>query len=168
MSHCVCVCVCVCVHTCTLSRVLLFVTPWTVASQAPLSVGFSRQEYWSGLPFPIPGDLPDPGIKPASFSSPSPPRLAGGFPSMIPPERPVMSCYVFVAQSSPTLCSPVDYSLTGSSVHGILQARILERIFNSSSRGSSRPRDRTQVFCIAGRFFAIWATREAQSLIRRV
>ena len=41
-------------------------TPWTVARQAPLSMGFSRQEYWSGLPFPSPGDLPDPGIKPAS------------------------------------------------------------------------------------------------------
>ena len=41
-------------------------TPWTVAHQAPLSVGFSRQEYWSGLPFPSPGDLPDPGIEPAS------------------------------------------------------------------------------------------------------
>ena len=46
------------------SRVLLFVTLWTVAYQAPLSVGFSRQEYWSGLPFPSPGDLPDPGIEP--------------------------------------------------------------------------------------------------------
>ena len=48
------------------SRVQLFATPWTVAYQAPLSVGFSRQEYWSGLPFPSPGDLPDPGIKPGS------------------------------------------------------------------------------------------------------
>ena len=47
----------------SLSRVLFFVTPWTVAYQAPLSVGFSRQEYWSGLPFPSPGDLPNPGIE---------------------------------------------------------------------------------------------------------
>ena len=46
-----------------LSRVRLFATPWTVAHQAPPSMGFSRQEYWSGLPFPSPGDLPDPGIK---------------------------------------------------------------------------------------------------------
>ena len=45
---------------------ICFVTPWTVAHQAPLSMGFPRQEYWSGLPFPIPGDLLDPGIKPAS------------------------------------------------------------------------------------------------------
>ena len=43
-----------------------FATPWTVAHQAPLSMGFSRQEYWSGLSFPPPGDLPDPGIKPGS------------------------------------------------------------------------------------------------------
>ena len=50
----------------SLSRVQLFVTPWTVAHQAPPSMGFSRQEYWSGLPFPSPGDLPDPGIEPRS------------------------------------------------------------------------------------------------------
>ena len=54
-------------------HVQLFVTLWTIASQAPLSMGFSRQEYWSGLPCPPPGDLPDPGIEPAS------PALAGGF-----------------------------------------------------------------------------------------
>ena len=48
------------------SRVQLFATPWTVAYQVPPSMGFSRQEYWSGLPFPSPGDLPDPGIKPWS------------------------------------------------------------------------------------------------------
>ena len=65
-----------------LSRVQLFVTPWTVAHQAPLSKGFSRQEHWSGLPFPPPGDLPDPGAEPASLTSPA---LAGGFFSTEPP-----------------------------------------------------------------------------------
>ena len=50
----------------SLSCVRLFVTLWTVAYQAPPSMGFSRQEYWSGLPFPSPGDLPDPGIEPRS------------------------------------------------------------------------------------------------------
>ena len=50
----------------SLSCVRLFATPWTVAYQAPPSMGFSRQEYWSGLPFPSPGDLHDPGIKPGS------------------------------------------------------------------------------------------------------
>ena len=50
----------------SLSRVRLFATPWTVAYYAPLSMGFSRQWYWSGLPSPSPGDLPDPGIEPKS------------------------------------------------------------------------------------------------------
>ena len=50
----------------SLRCVLLFVTPWTIAHQAPPSMGSSRQEYWSGLPFPSPGDLPDPGIEPRS------------------------------------------------------------------------------------------------------
>ena len=50
----------------SLSRVRLFATPWTVAYQAPLSMGFPRQEYWNGLPFPSPGDLPNPGIEPGS------------------------------------------------------------------------------------------------------
>ena len=53
------------------SRVRLFVTLWTVAHQAPLSMGFSRQEYWSGLPCPPPGDIPDPGIEPESLVSPA-------------------------------------------------------------------------------------------------
>ena len=53
----------------SLSRVRLFATVWTVAYQAPLSMGFSRQEYWGGLPFPSPGDLPDPGIEPGSPAS---------------------------------------------------------------------------------------------------
>ena len=52
--------------TCLLIHVQLCATPWTIAHQAPLSVEFSRQEYWSGLPFPSPGDLPDPGIEPGS------------------------------------------------------------------------------------------------------
>ena len=65
----------VCMLSC-FSYFQLFATPWPVARQAPLSMGFSRQEYWSGLPCPSPGDLPDPGIEPASLRSPA---LAGGF-----------------------------------------------------------------------------------------
>ena len=53
------------------SRVQLFAISWTVARQAPLSMGFSRPEYWNGLPFPPPGYLPDPGIEPASLKSPA-------------------------------------------------------------------------------------------------
>ena len=66
-----------------------------------------------------------------------------------------------VAQSCPTLCYPVEYSPPGSFVHGIFQARILEWVAISFSRGSSQPRDQTQVSCISGRFFTTWATREA-------
>ena len=64
-----------------LSRVRLFATPWTVAHQAPSSMGFSRQEYWSGLPFPSPGDLPDPGIKPTS------PALQADALTSVPPGK---------------------------------------------------------------------------------
>ena len=60
---------------------LTLATPWTVACQAPLSMGFSRQEYWSGLPFPSPGDLPDLGIEPGF------PPLAGGFFTTEPPGK---------------------------------------------------------------------------------
>ena len=55
-----------CVRVQSLSHVLLFVTPWIVVRQAPQSMGFSRQEHWSGWPFPSPGDLPDPGTEPGS------------------------------------------------------------------------------------------------------
>ena len=61
-----------------------FATLWAVAHQAPLSMEFSRQEYWSGLPCPSPGDLPDPGIEPVSPVSPA---LAGGFFTSVPPGK---------------------------------------------------------------------------------
>ena len=69
----------------SLSSIRLFETPWTVAHQGPLSVGFSRQEYWSGLSFPSPGDLPHPGIEPTSLMSPA---LAGSFFTTEPPGKP--------------------------------------------------------------------------------
>ena len=72
-----CVCVCVCVSSC--SVVSDSATSQTVVHQAPLSMGFPRREYWSGLPCPPPGDLPDPGIEPAS------PALEGGFFTTEPP-----------------------------------------------------------------------------------
>ena len=68
MSVCVCVCVCVCV--------LSHVSTWIIACHAPLSMGIPKQEYWKGLPFPTPGDLPDLGVKPTFLASPA---LAGGF-----------------------------------------------------------------------------------------
>ena len=70
---------------CMLSLAKLFGTPLTIAHQAPLSMEFSRQEYWSGLPFPSPGDLQDPGAEPISLASPA---LAGGFFTTEPPGKP--------------------------------------------------------------------------------
>ena len=64
-------------------------------------------------------------------------------------------------QSCPTLCDPMDYSSPSSSIHGIFQARVLEWVAISFSRGSPWPRDWTWISCIAGRLFTIWATREA-------
>ena len=86
-----CVCVCVCartrLHAQSLSHVQLFTNPWTVAHQAPRSMEFSRQGYWSGLPFPSPRDLPNPGIEPVS---PVCPALASRFFTTEPPRKPLM------------------------------------------------------------------------------
>ena len=73
----------------SLSCVRLFATPWTIAHQAPPSMGFSRQEYWSGLPFPSPGDLPDPGIEPGS------PALQADPLTSKPAGKP-LQCYSYV------------------------------------------------------------------------
>ena len=91
-----------------LSRVRLFVTPWTVAHQAPLSVGFSRQEYWSGLPFPSPGDLPNPGIEPRS------PALQADALTSEPPGKP-----------SHHYLHYLHHSLTSGQKTGGIQSRLL-------------------------------------------
>ena len=120
-----------------------FMAPWTVARQAPLSMGFDQREYWSGLPFPSPGDLPKPGIERVS------PALANEFFTTEPPGKPSLTVqaqakkqtfpfspelqyshlyppdliiahpYVLclVAQSCPTLCDHMDCSSPGTSVH---------------------------------------------------
>ena len=78
-------CPTLCVRAQPLCRVRLFATPWTVARQAPLSMEFLREDYWSGLPLPCPGDLPDPRIEPASPASPA---LTGGCFNTEPPGKP--------------------------------------------------------------------------------
>ena len=160
-------------------------------------MGFSRQEYLSGLPFPPPGDFPDPGIESASLTSPAlagrffttgatwgahplrfphppptfmnlqPPSLAFPHPQLTPPPPAPALATPYPKQSQPSLplkvkslsrvrlCDPVDCSLPGSSVHGIFQARVLEWVAISFSRGSSRPRDRTQFSLIVGRRFTV-------------
>ena len=166
-----------------LSRIQLFATPWTVACQTPLStVLFSRQEYWNGLPFPTPGDLPAPGMEP---KYPSSPALAGRFfitwkPATLqfqasglrtcqsilfsvlnrrisadlirqPQEintTHIIVIYLFLIevcvrakslQLCLTLCDAMDCSLPGSSVHEVLQARILECFAVLSSRDLPNP-----------------------------
>ena len=76
-----------CVCVCMLSCIQLFVMLWTATFQAPMSMGFPRQEYWSGLPFPPPGYLPDPGIEPMSLASP---MLAGEFFTTESPGKPIL------------------------------------------------------------------------------
>ena len=71
--------------SCVLSCVWFFVTPWTVAHQAPLSMESSRQEYWSGLPHPTPGDIPNSGMEPVSLASPT---LVGIFFTTMSPGKP--------------------------------------------------------------------------------
>ena len=110
----------------SLSHIQLFATLWTVAHQAPPPVVFSRQEYWSGLPFTSPGDLPDPGIIPRS------PALQAEALTSEPPGKPLSLNYVIinnktrccrsyqlssVAQSCPTLCDPLNHSTPGLPVH---------------------------------------------------
>ena len=107
----------------------LCATPGTAAHQAPSSLGFSRQEHWSGLPFPSPVHESEKWKWSRSVVSDS--------------------------------CNPMDCSPPGSSVHGIFQARVLEWVAIVFSRGSSQPRNRTQVSRIVGRLFTVWATREA-------
>ena len=85
---------------------------WTVALQAPLSVGFSRQEYWSGLLCPPSGDLPNPGIEPRS-----PTRQVDSLPSEPPEKPPTAHQFSSVTQLCPTLCSPMDCSMPGFPVH---------------------------------------------------
>ena len=99
----------------SLNHVQLFATPWTVAYKAPLSMEFSRKEYWSGLPFPSPGDFPDPGIKPRS-----PALQVDALPSEPPGKSPK---YFFE-----------PFFFAG-------RARILESVAIPFSRRSSQPRD---------------------------
>ena len=141
-------------------------------------MGFSRQEYWSGLPFPPPGHLPDPGIKPRS-SNPgllyrmrilyylsyqgSPTReerkdkklqdIGNNWQRQqwVLPNK----SFCVVTKLCPTLYNPIDCSPPGSSVHGISQARMLEWVAISFSRALSLPRNRIRVPCIGRQFFTI-------------
>ena len=153
-------------HACVLShfsRVRLFATPWTVAHKAALSMGFFRQEYWSGLPFPPPLDLLNPGIETASFAVPALQENSLPLNHEASPLCLLCVCAKLL-QSCPTLCDPMDCSPQGSSVHGIFLGRILEWVAISYSKGSSQDlgrspgssysrilssRDKTHAFCVS-------------------
>ena len=120
-------------------------------------MGFRRQECWSGLPFASSDNLPHPGIEPVF-----PIWLLDSLSlSHVESSDHLFCLFCLVTQLCPTHFGPIDCSLPGSSIHWILQARILEWVAMPSSRGSSQPRDWTQVSHVAGRFFTTWATREA-------
>ena len=120
-----------------LSRVQLLKTPWTLAWQTPLSMGFSRQEYWSGLPFPSPGDLPDPGIEPRS-----PPLEADALTSE-PPGKPRISidawiylwAFCFVPLIYISVFVPVPYCLDDCGFRLILPGSFFFLKFALAIRG---------------------------------
>ena len=101
-------------------------TPWTVAHQAPLSMGFSKQDYWSGLPFFSPENLLDPGMEPRS------PALQADSSLPEPPGKPLL---LLSHLSRVRLCNPIDGSPPGSPIPGILQARTLEWVAIAFSNG---------------------------------
>ena len=140
----------------SLSRVQLLATPWTAAYQAyqaPLSMEFSRQEYWSGVSFPSPEDLPNPGIEPRT------PTLQADFLPAEPPGKPKNTGVgslsllqgIFPTQGlNPDLphCRQIFYQLSHKG-----SPRTLEWIAYPFFRGSSQPRKQTRVSCVAGGFF---------------
>ena len=147
-----------------LSHVQLFESLWTIARQAPLSMRFSRQEYWSGFPCPPPGVLSSPGIEPAS------PALAGTFFTTEPPGKPsplpcaVLSCFSCVW----LFAMPWTVTHQDPRSMGILQAIIREWVAMPSSRGFFQPQDWTCISylsCIGRRILYHWATWETLYLI---
>ena len=125
---------------------------WYKSQASNNSAGIIVRFFWE-----IPGG---PVVRTWHFHCPGP----GSSPGQ---ETKILQKCVLVAQSCPPLCDHMDCYPTGYSVHGILQARILKWVANPFSRRSLPPRDWTQVTCTAGRFFTIWATREAQKPVAK-
>ena len=163
VGFCVCVCVCVCVYAQSLSCVWLYASPYRLCGFPGGSEGkVSACNAGDLSSIPESGRSPREGNgSPLQYSCLENPMDRGAWWATQPMK------WSEVAQSCPTLCDPMDCSLPGFSVHGIFQARVLEWVAISFSRGSSWPRDWTQVSCIAGRRFTLWATREAQLYLQR-
>ena len=136
-----CVCVCVCVSRSVMSN---SVTPWTVTHQGPLSMEFSRQEYWSGLPFPSPGDLPDPGLEPRFLSSYIPASLVAQTVKNLPTMRetwvwedPWVGRSPGGGHSNPLqyscLENPMDRGAWRATIHGVAELDTTEQLAVSLS-----------------------------------
>ena len=171
----------------SLRCVWLFVTPWTVARQAPLSMGIlqARILEWISMPFPWPRDQTLVSSIAGGFlhwqmdslplSHQGSPGNLGLFGQMRCNSNFIIQAIFYMnANFLSSYCESESHSVVSNSLwpHGlycawILQARILEWVAIPFSRGSSQPRDRTQVSLIAGEFFTIWATREVWVLIMR-
>ena len=123
-----------------------FATPWTGAHQAHLSSGFPRQDTGVGSHFLLQEIFPTQGLNP---------HLLHWQVDSLPlsHQESLSKLYTKLLQPCPTLCDPMGCSSPGSSVHGICQARVLEWVVISSTRGSSQPRDQTRVSRIAGRLY---------------
>ena len=132
-----------------LSRVQLLKTPWTLAWQTPLSMGFSRQEYWSGLPFPSPGDLPNPGIEPRS------PALEADALTSEPPGKPRISidawiylwAFCFVPLIYISVFVPVPYCLDDCSF--VVYSEVKKAVSSSSVLLSQDSFGYLRFFCIS-------------------
>ena len=164
----------------SLSHVRLFATPWTVAYQAPLSMGFSRQKYWSGLPFPFPEDLPNPGnwtlvthivkeTESRSVVSDSlwHPGLYGPWTS--PGQNTGVGSLSLLQGIFPTQGSDQGFLHSRQILNQLSHQgspRILEWVAYSLSSGSFLPKNWTRVSYIAGKFFTNWAIREAHIVSR--
>ena len=149
--------ICVFMKRRVLSHVWLFVAPWTVAPQAALVHGIfqARILEWFAVPSSRRSSWPRDGTCVSCVSR----RFLTTSATW---EAPWADMRKWKPLTHLTLCDPMDYT-----VRGILQARILEWVAMPSSRGSSKTRDQTQIFHIAGGFLTIWASREAQEYLRR-
>ena len=130
-------------------------------------MGFPRQEYWSGLLFPYPGDLPSPGIKATSCT------LAGGFFTTESPGKPpiyIAAAAAKLLQSCPTLCDPIDGSPPGSPVSGILQARTLEWVaisFSNASKWKVEVKSLSRVWLLATQWTAAYQASPSMGFSRQ-
>ena len=155
------------VHSQSLNHVRLFATPWTIARQASLPMGFSRQEYWSGLPCPPLGDLLHPGIEPESLASPA---LASGFFTTAPPGKPL-----FPPEEIPVErleCDGVSCAWTAMGASVLSPPDSLLRCLSwcccGEHAGERRVRSIPPAFQARGDLYANWQNQSSFSVIRRL